>query len=84
VLHKAHHTIQTHRNNHWHSGPPALWPLIARMAYPWRLLLILRLLPRPVSHAIYRFIAQRRYRWFGTQKSCNQFEPPTGHRLLHQ
>ncbi|MFM8492828.1 MAG: thiol-disulfide oxidoreductase DCC family protein [Bacteroidota bacterium] len=83
VLHEAQQAIQTHHNKHWHKGPAALWPLIARMTYPWRLLLILRLLPRPVTQALYRFVAQRRYRWFGTQDHCNPFEPPPGHQLLH-
>jgi predicted DCC family thiol-disulfide oxidoreductase YuxK len=83
VLHEAQQAIQTHHNKHWHGGPAALWMLIARMTYPWRLLLILRLLPRPVAQGLYRFIAQRRYRWFGTQDLCSPFEPPPGHQLLH-
>ena len=83
VLHEAQQAIQTHHNKHWHTGSAALWPLIARMTYPWRLLLILRLLPRPVVQSLYRFIAQRRYRWFGTQDHCSPFEPPPGHQLLH-
>jgi len=83
VLHEAQQAIQTHHNKHWHKGPAALWPLIARMTYPWRLLLILRLLPQPLAQALYRFVAQRRYRWFGTQDHCSPFEPPPGHQLLH-
>ncbi|MBM3919577.1 MAG: DUF393 domain-containing protein [Sphingomonadales bacterium] len=83
ILQEAHQAIQTHHNKHWLSGPPALWPLIARMKNPWRLLIILSFLPRPLTRALYRFIARRRYRWFGTQASCSLFELPPGHQLLH-
>jgi predicted DCC family thiol-disulfide oxidoreductase YuxK len=83
VLQEAQHAILIHRNNQWLSGPTALWPLIRRMTYPWRLLLILRVLPGPLTRGLYRHIAQRRYRWFGTRESCTRFEPPAGHRLLH-
>lgn len=84
VLQQAQIAIQTRQNNQWLSGPSALWPLITRMTYPWRLLLILRLLPKSVTSALYRFIAQRRYRWFGTQNNCTIIELPPGHRQLHQ
>lgn len=83
VLQEAQHAVQIHQNNRWLSGPPALWPLIRRMAYPWRLLLILRVLPGPLTRGLYSFIAKKRYHWFGTQDSCAHFEPPAGHKLLH-
>ena len=83
VLQEAQHAILIHRNNQWLSGPTALWPLIRRMTYPWRLLLFLRVLPGPLTRGLYRHIAQRRYHWFGTQESCALFEPPAGHKLLH-
>jgi predicted DCC family thiol-disulfide oxidoreductase YuxK len=36
----------------------------------WRLLAVLRLVPRPLRDAVYRFIARNRYRWFGTRSTC--------------
>ncbi|MHC5114911.1 MAG: thiol-disulfide oxidoreductase DCC family protein, partial [Planctomycetota bacterium] len=36
----------------------------------WRLLSILRLIPRPIRDRAYDWIAQRRYRWFGKYDAC--------------
>ena len=37
---------------------------------PWRLLLVLKLIPRPLRDAIYDLVARNRYRWFGTTEYC--------------
>ncbi|HCN28087.1 MAG TPA: hypothetical protein DIT64_04770 [Verrucomicrobiales bacterium] len=36
----------------------------------WRLALVLKIIPRPLRDAAYRFIASRRYRWFGRHGAC--------------
>ena len=36
----------------------------------WRLLAVLRLVPRPVRDGVYDWIARNRYRWFGKRESC--------------
>lgn len=36
----------------------------------WRLLRVLRLVPRPLRDACYRLIARNRYRWFGRRDTC--------------
>ncbi len=36
----------------------------------WRLLLLLKLLPRPLRDAAYDALARRRYRWFGRAPAC--------------
>ncbi len=37
---------------------------------PSRLLAALRIVPRPIRDGCYRFIANRRYRWFGRKTAC--------------
>ena len=37
---------------------------------PWRGLSVLLAAPRPLRDAVYRFIAARRYRWFGRAAVC--------------
>lgn len=37
---------------------------------PWRLLAVLKIVPRPLRDTLYTFIAKRRYRWFGRRESC--------------
>jgi len=37
---------------------------------PWRLLSAFRVVPAPLRDAAYRFVARRRYGWFGRSESC--------------
>lgn len=37
---------------------------------PWRWLWALRVVPRALRDAVYRFIARNRYRWFGKAETC--------------
>jgi predicted DCC family thiol-disulfide oxidoreductase YuxK len=40
------------------------------LGWPWRLLLIFRLIPRRVRDGAYRIIARNRYQWFGKVDQC--------------
>jgi predicted DCC family thiol-disulfide oxidoreductase YuxK len=42
----------------------------------WPLLGLLRLVPRVIRDAAYRFVARRRYRWFGRVEACPVPPPP--------
>jgi predicted DCC family thiol-disulfide oxidoreductase YuxK len=44
--------------------------IAARLGFPWRLLAALRVVPRPIRDAAYRFVARNRYRWFGRTDAC--------------
>jgi predicted DCC family thiol-disulfide oxidoreductase YuxK len=37
---------------------------------PWRWLRLLRVVPRPLRDAAYRFIGRHRYRWWGRTDTC--------------
>ncbi|WP_435416775.1 DCC1-like thiol-disulfide oxidoreductase family protein [Parerythrobacter aurantius] len=56
--------------------------LLARMRAPWRFLLWLRVVPRPLRDRVYDLVARNRYRWFGKADRC--FVPPPGmaHRFI--
>jgi predicted DCC family thiol-disulfide oxidoreductase YuxK len=41
-----------------------------RLDGAWKLLYALIVVPRPIRDALYMFIANRRYRWFGRQEQC--------------
>ena len=53
-----------------------------RMASPWSWLSVLRHVPRPVRDALYRFIARRRYPWFGRTDACRLPTPELRARFL--
>ncbi|XBS70210.1 DCC1-like thiol-disulfide oxidoreductase family protein [Acerihabitans sp. KWT182] len=43
----------------------AFFEALTQLGWPWRALRILRLIPRGLRDAIYRYVARNRYRWFG-------------------
>lgn len=49
---------------------------------PWRLLTLLRMVPRPLRDAVYDLIARRRYQWFGRKESCRLPLPHERDRFL--
>lgn len=40
--------------------------LLRHLRWPWPVLSVALLIPRPARDAVYRLIARRRYKWFGT------------------
>lgn len=48
----------------------AILHLAPTLRWPWRLLWLGWLLPRPLRDALYRFVAARRYAWFGKRDTC--------------
>ena len=57
-------------NGRLYSHSEAVLRIAQGLGWPWRALLLGRLLPRPWRDAAYRFVARHRYRWFGRQESC--------------
>jgi len=56
--------------------------LARRLPWPWPLLAVLVLLPRPIRDALYAFVARHRYRWFGRAESCMVPTPEIAGRFL--
>jgi predicted DCC family thiol-disulfide oxidoreductase YuxK len=55
----------------FHVRSAAVLGVLAHVGGVWRVLaFVLRLVPRFVRDAIYRFIAKRRLRWFGKRETC--------------
>jgi len=44
--------------------------IAARLSLPWRALVVLRVVPRPMRDGAYNFVARNRYRWFGQKEVC--------------
>ena len=51
-------------------GSDAVLAIGAGLGWPWRATGVLRLVPRPVRDAIYRWAARNRYRVFGRRDMC--------------
>jgi predicted DCC family thiol-disulfide oxidoreductase YuxK len=50
--------------------------VLARLAFPWRVLAAVATLPRVLLDRVYDGVARRRYRWFGRHDRC--LAPPPG------
>lgn len=56
---------------------------IVRRLGGWRqLLYVFKIIPRPLRNAIYRWVAQNRYRWFGRKESCMLPRPEWKDRFI--
>lgn len=53
-----------------------------RMGFPWSLLAAGAILPHFVRDALYGFIANRRYKWFGRRDSCRVPTPAERERFI--
>ena len=53
-----------------------------RLKFPWPVLSIFLLIPRLIRDRVYRFIARRRYRWFGRSDFCAIPTPQSAARFV--
>lgn len=60
----------------------AILEICARLPPPWTYLALLRLIPRPVRDAGYRWIARHRHKWFGWSATCRVPTPKLQRRFL--
>src|SRR5262245_45818562 len=56
--------------------------IAGRLGFPWRLLAVFLLVPRPLRDWVYDFIARHRYRWFGKREVCMVPTPELRERFL--
>jgi predicted DCC family thiol-disulfide oxidoreductase YuxK len=54
----------------------------ARLGGPWRLLALVRLIPRPIADWIYDAVARNRYRLFGRTDACMMPPPQWRERFI--
>ena len=56
--------------------------LASRLGGAWRLLAVLRLIPRPLADWLYDAIARNRYRLFGRTEACMMPPPQWRDRFI--
>jgi predicted DCC family thiol-disulfide oxidoreductase YuxK len=60
----------------------AILRVVTRFGGAWRLAALARVVPRALRDPLYRYLARRRYRWFGRLESCALPSPETADRFL--
>jgi len=63
-------TLLLVEKNRLYGYSTAALKIAAYLSFPWRLLGILRFIPVVIRDRIYRFIAGKRYEWFGRETFC--------------
>jgi predicted DCC family thiol-disulfide oxidoreductase YuxK len=65
-----------------HTQSDAILRLVGSFGGAWRLVGVLRVLPRVLRDALYRLIANNRYRWFGRRDTCLMPDAAVRERFL--
>ncbi|SEB79486.1 Predicted thiol-disulfide oxidoreductase YuxK, DCC family [Rhizobiales bacterium GAS188] len=56
--------------------------IFEQLGFPWSLISVARLLPRPLRDRLYQIIARNRLRWFGARDTCYRPDPAQADRFL--
>ena len=56
--------------------------ILRHLVAPWRWLIVLPAVPRPLRDAVYDIVARRRYRWFGRRENCTVVPTSERHRMI--
>jgi predicted DCC family thiol-disulfide oxidoreductase YuxK len=57
----------------------AIW---SGLGWPWRIMAVLWVVPRPLRDGLYRLVARNRYRLFGKRETCWMPTPDQADRIL--
>ena len=65
-----------------HTESTAVLRLARYLRFPWPVLILAMVVPRPLRDAGYRFVARNRLRWFGRADACEVPPPSLAARFL--
>lgn len=84
IQHKLFHmqSVVLIENEKVYTESTAVLRILKHLRGVWKLLYVFILLPKPLRDSIYRFIAKRRYQWFGKKESCLVPTPQLKNRFL--
>jgi predicted DCC family thiol-disulfide oxidoreductase YuxK len=66
----------------WYTESDAALRIMRRLAWPWPLLCVLAVVPRPLRDWGYRVVARNRFHWFGRPEFCMVPTPELRERFL--
>ena len=64
------------------SRSAAVWAVLARLKYPWRLLVIFKVVPAFIADRLYDLVAVSRYKIWGRAQHCLVPDPSDRHRFI--
>lgn len=75
-------TVVLLNNNQIYTHSTAALHIAQQLGGLWQLASLALYIPKPLRDAVYTFVAQNRYRWFGKQESCWLPTPELKNRFL--
>jgi predicted DCC family thiol-disulfide oxidoreductase YuxK len=69
-------------NNTFYTKSTAALQVCLVLGGLWRILYVLKVLPKPLRDGIYTILAKNRYKWFGKEESCMIPSPELRKRFL--
>ena len=66
-------TVQLIQNNQVFSESDAVIEICKHLKSPWNWLTAFKILPKTWRDNLYRYVANKRYKWFGKRSSCRSF-----------
>ncbi len=66
-------TVLLIQNNQVYSESGAVIEICKHLKSPWSWLAGFKILPKTWRDSLYRYVANKRYKWFGTRSSCRSF-----------
>lgn len=75
-------TIVLYEDGHTYVRSTAALRIARRLSGPWSLLYLAVVVPRPLRDAVYNWIANYRYDWFGRRDQCRLPTPDLKDRFL--
>ncbi len=64
------HSVVFYVNGQSLEKSAAIFAIAARLGFPWKALLLFRVLPLGLCNRVYDFVAKHRYQWFGERSQC--------------
>ena len=58
--------------------------IMQRLRFPWPLMAVFLIVPKPLRDAVYGWVGRNRYRWFGQTEACQIPDQNVRNRFLDQ
>ena len=65
-----------------HDRSTAVLYILKGLCFPWSLMMIFWVVPKPARDLFYRWVARNRYKWFGKRDTCRLPSPQERSRFL--
>jgi predicted DCC family thiol-disulfide oxidoreductase YuxK len=77
-------TIYLIENGRLYDRSSAALRIMRRLRFPWPLMTIFLVVPKPLRDIVYNWIGRNRYRWFGHTDACQIPDAAVQNRFLDQ